>query len=96
MIDTNDPNIDKIKSKSTAEKLKINKQMALFSKSLSTIRLNVPVKIDLKQLDWQNHFNMEKVRELFGELGFNTLLRRLPGGERQTRQPDYRAGRSDQ
>jgi DNA polymerase-1 len=68
-------------SKSVVEKLKTNKQMAFFSKRLSTIRLNVPVKIDLKQLDWQNHFNMDKVRELFIELGFNTLLRRLPGGE---------------
>lgn len=68
-------------SKSVVEKLKKDKQMAFFSKSLATIRLNVPVKIDLKQLDWQNHFNMEKVRELFTELGFNTLLRRLPGGE---------------
>jgi DNA polymerase-1 len=74
-------NIDKVKSKNVAEKLKINKQMAFFSKSLSTIRLNVPVKIDLKQLDWQNHLNMGKIRELFIELGFNTLLRRLPGGE---------------
>ena len=74
-------NVDKVKSKNVLEKLKKDKQMAFFSKSLGTIRLNVPVKIDLKQLDWQNHFNMEKVRELFGELGFNTLLRRLPGGE---------------
>jgi DNA polymerase-1 len=74
-------NVDKVKSKNVLEKLKKDKQMAYFSKSLATIRLNVPVKIDLKQLDWQNHFNMEKVRELFGELGFNTLLRRLLGGE---------------
>ncbi|HUT96125.1 MAG TPA: 5'-3' exonuclease H3TH domain-containing protein [Candidatus Paceibacterota bacterium] len=68
-------------SKSVVEKLRTNKKMAFFSKSLATIRLNVPVKIDLKELDWQNHFNMDKVRELFIELGFNTLLRRLPGGE---------------
>jgi DNA polymerase-1 len=74
-------NVGKVKSKNVLEKLKKDKQMAYFSKSLATIRLNVPVKIDLKQLDWQNHFNMDKVRELFGELGFNTLLRRLPGGE---------------
>ena len=78
-------NVDKVKSKNVLEKLKKDKQMAFFSKSLGTIRLNVPVKIDLKQLDWQNHFNMEKVRELFGELGFNTLLRRLPGGEAEKR-----------
>jgi len=74
-------NLDKVASKNVLEKLKKDKQMAFFSKSLGTIRLNVPIKIDLKQLDWQNHFNMDKVRELFMELGFNTLLRRLPGGE---------------
>lgn len=74
-------NLDKIKSKSVAEKLKTNKQMAFFSKRLATIRQNVPIKISLKDLDWQNHFNMDKVRKLFIELGFNTLLRRLPGGE---------------
>jgi len=74
-------NLDKVKSKNVAEKLKTNKQMAFFSKRLSTIRQNVPIKVGLKDLDWQNHFNMKKVRELFIELGFNTLLRRLPGGE---------------
>jgi DNA polymerase-1 len=74
-------NIGKIKSKNVAEKLKINKEMAFFSKRLVTIRQNVPIKVDLKELDWQNHFDMDKVRELFIELGFNTLLRRLPGGE---------------
>lgn len=74
-------NINKVASKNVAEKLKINKQMAFFSKRLATIRLNVPIKIDLKQLDWQNHFNLDKIRGIFIELGFNTLLRRLPGGE---------------
>ena len=74
-------NLDKVKSKNVAEKLKNDKQMAFFSKRLVTIRQNVPIKVSLKDLDWQNHFNMDKVRELFIELGFNTLLRRLPGGE---------------
>jgi len=74
-------NLDKVKNKNVAEKLKKDKQMAFFSKNLSAIRLNVPVKIDLKQLDWQNHFDLDKVRKLFEELGFHTLLRRLSGGE---------------
>ena len=74
-------NLDKVKSKNVAEKLKTNKQMAFFSKKLSTIHQKVPIKIDLKQLDWQNHFNMDKVKKTFEELGFHTLLRRLPGAE---------------
>ena len=70
-------NLDKIESKSTVEKLKTSKQMAFFSKRLATIYKKVPIKADLKQLDWQNHFNMDKVKKLFEELGFHTLLRRL-------------------
>jgi DNA polymerase-1 len=70
-------NIDKITSKSTIEKLKTSKQMAFFSKRLVTIFKKVPIKADLKQLDWQNHFSIDKVRKLFEELGFQTLLRRL-------------------
>jgi len=83
-------NIDKVKSKNVMEKLKKDKQMAFFSKSLATIRLNVPIKISLKELDWQNHFNMEKIRVLFEELGFHSLLRRLPGGEPE-KKPEIRA-----
>lgn len=74
-------NVDKVKSKNVMEKLKKDKQMAFFSKSLATIRLNVPVKISLKELDWQSHFDIDKIRLLFGELGFHSLLRRIPGGE---------------
>jgi len=70
-------NLDKIKSKNTVEKLKTSKQMAFFSKRLVTIFKKVPIKADLKQLDWQNHLNIDKVRKLFEELGFQTLLRRL-------------------
>ena len=51
--------------------------MAFLAKGLATICLSVPIKISLKELDWQNHFNMEKIRVLFEELGFHSLLRRL-------------------
>ncbi|HNU96866.1 MAG TPA: 5'-3' exonuclease H3TH domain-containing protein [Candidatus Portnoybacteria bacterium] len=83
-------NVDKVKSKNVMEKLKKDKQMAFFSKRLGTIRLNVPIKISLKELDWQNHFDMEKIRALFEELGFHSLLRRLPGGEPPKR-PEIKA-----
>jgi len=81
-------NIDKIKSKSIAEKLKTNKQMAFFSKRLATIFKKVPIKVNLKELDWQKNINLNKVKELFNELNFQTLIRRLPG---QKREPEKKA-----
>ena len=71
-------NIDKVKSKSIAEKLKTNKQMAFFSKRLATIQQKVPIKVNLKDLDWQKNININKVKELFNQLNFQTLLKRLP------------------
>jgi DNA polymerase-1 len=72
-------NLDKIKTKSIVEKLKTNKQMAFFSKRLATIHQKVPIKINLKELDWQKNININKVKELFNQLNFQTLLKRLPG-----------------
>jgi len=72
-------NLDKIKSKSIVEKLKTNKQMAFFSKRLATIQLKVPIKVNLKELDWQKNIKLNKVKELFNQLNFQTLIRRLPG-----------------
>lgn len=83
-------NIDKIKSKNTVEKLKASKQMAFFSKRLATIYKKVSIKADLKQLDWQNHFNTDKVRKLFEELGFQTLLRRLSQKSEPENKPEQK------
>jgi DNA polymerase-1 len=66
-------------SKSVVEKLKTNKQMAFFSKRLVTIHKKVPIKISLRELDWQNHFDFNKAKQLFSELNFQTLIKRLPG-----------------
>lgn len=66
-------------SKNIVEKLKTNKEMAFFSKRLSTIYLKVPVKFNLKQFAWQKNFDINKVKELFYELEFRTLISRLPG-----------------
>lgn len=74
-------------TKKLVERLKENKEMAFFSKKLATIQQNVPIKINLKELDWQKNFNKDKVKELFNELNFQTLLKRLPGYEPEI-QPD--------
>lgn len=72
-------NINKVKSKSIAEKLKQNKEMAFFSKRLATIRKDVPIKINLKDLDWKNNFNVKKAEQVFNQFHFKSLIRRLPG-----------------
>ncbi|OGZ32091.1 MAG: hypothetical protein A2V69_01335 [Candidatus Portnoybacteria bacterium RBG_13_40_8] len=66
-------------SESVVEKLKTNKRMAFFSKRLVTIHQKVPIKISLKELDWQKNINIDKVKELFNQLNFQTLIKRLPG-----------------
>lgn len=72
-------NIDKVKNKSIADKLKQNKEMAFFSKKLATIRRDVPIKLSLKDLDWKNNFNVKKAEQVFNQFHFRSLIKRLPG-----------------
>jgi DNA polymerase I len=53
------------------------KEQAFFSQYLATIKKDVPIKFNLKKCR-RKEFNQEKAIELFGELGFNTLINRLP------------------
>jgi len=52
---------------------------ALFSKTLATIRRDAPIKIDFKKAEWKS-FDKEKLQALFRELGFSSLIARMPGG----------------
>lgn len=70
-------NADNIKG-SMGEKVKKGKEMAILSKKLATIIINVPVEFheeDFKLKEW----NKEKLKEVFGELEFKTLGKRLLG-----------------
>ncbi|MEO7924790.1 MAG: DNA polymerase I [Chitinophagaceae bacterium] len=70
-------NADKIKG-AMGEKVKKGKEMAILSKKLATIITNVPVEFheeDFRLKEW----NKEKLREVFGELEFRTLGKRLLG-----------------
>lgn len=72
-------NADKIKG-ALGEKIKAGKEKALLSKKLATIITNVPVKFheeDFKLKDW----NKEQLKEVFTELEFRTLGKRLLGEE---------------
>lgn len=69
------------------KKLAENYEEAVLSKKLATIVTDVPIKFSLRdcQLD---DFDKKKATRLFEELGFNTLIKKLPddGGE-EKKQP---------
>ncbi len=70
-------NADKIKG-AMGEKVKKGKEMAILSKKLATIITNVPVEFheeDFRLKEW----NKEKLKEVFEELEFKTLGKRLLG-----------------
>lgn len=72
-------NADKIKG-AMGEKVKKGKEMAILSKKLATIITDVPVEFheeDFKLKDW----NKEKLKEIFSDLEFRTLGKRLLGEE---------------
>jgi len=58
-------------------KLEENKEQAFFSKYLATIKTDVPVELDLAKCKLHD-YDKNKVKELFEELEFFSLLNRLP------------------
>lgn len=72
-------NADKIKG-AMGEKVKKGREMAILSKKLATIMVNAPVKFhveDFKLKEWDK----EKLKQVFAELEFRTLGKRLLGEE---------------
>ena len=65
---------DEVERKSYRESLKENRSVVIESKKLVTIDINVPVELHLESMKPKPQ-NLEASRELFSELGFNTLLR---------------------
>ena len=63
---------DKIK-----EALKSNKENAFLSLELVKTKKDVPLEFNLESCKFGN-FNQEKVKIIFNELGFNSLIERLP------------------
>ncbi|MBU3668760.1 MAG: hypothetical protein FGM57_02195 [Candidatus Taylorbacteria bacterium] len=58
------------------ELLKNNKEEALFSKMLATIRRDAPIDFKLPETVWKDHFNPEKAEEIFREFEFRSLIPR--------------------
>ncbi len=64
-------------SEGLRKKLLENKEQAIFSKKLATIRYDVPLKFDLKKCRTED-YDTKKVIQLFQKLNFKTLINRLP------------------
>lgn len=54
-----------------------NKEEAVFSKMLATIRLDAPIDFSLPNKKWKEGFDFKKTSDLFMELGFRTLINRF-------------------
>lgn len=60
------------------EKLLGNKKQAFFSKQLSVIITNLDVDFSLAKSDWRKNLKLDEIERIFRDLGFASLLRRLP------------------
>ena len=77
-------NVENLKGK-IKEKVEQNVEQALLSKRLATIIIDVPVEFDEKDLILEEP-DKDKIHELFSELEFRTLARRVLGTEIYTAQ----------
>ena len=68
--------IDKVSGKKLKEKLEEFKDQALMSKELATIFREAPLTITLDDTEFPG-MQIEKLKEIFKELGFNSLLEKL-------------------
>ncbi len=75
-------NLDKISPPGLQKKLADNAAVARDSKILTTIVRNLPLDFSIEECRAE-HYNRQKVVDLFRELEFFRLIDRLPGGENQ-------------
>ncbi len=71
------------------QKLIDNKDQALFSKRLATIIKDLKIDFKLESSDWNKNLDKEKIEKFFKEMGFFSLIKRLPEltGEAITKTP---------
>jgi DNA polymerase-1 len=87
-------NADEIKGK-LGEKIRDNKEQALLSKKLARILLDVPIEFNAVQF-LKDPVNEEMVGEIFAELEFRTLLKRVTGEQLAKPSPSKAAPASGQ
>ena len=81
-------NTDKIKGK-MREKVENSRDQALLSKKLARIVLDVPIEFNHQNLKFQE-INIDKITELFEELEFKTILRRIISIDTKDKESDNR------
>lgn len=81
-------NINQIKTP-VAKKLLEEKELAYLSQKLSKIETNLDIQIELDECLLAN-FNKESILKKFEELGFNSLISRLPKDDKKTESPQKR------
>lgn len=74
----------------TKDLLVEHKKIAIQSKRLATILRDMPIKLDLKKAE-AIEFDTDKVRKLFTQLGFKSLVNKIPNGSLTTEnsQPSF-------
>ncbi len=65
-------------SEKLIQKLLENKDKAFFSKKLSTIITDVSIEPDLNKMEWRRNLDLSKVETALKNLGFFSLVKRLP------------------
>ncbi|MDB9708420.1 DNA polymerase I [Salibacteraceae bacterium] len=86
-------NLDKLKGK-MKEKVEANKDLAYMSKELATIVLDVPIELNEKNLI-RDEPNQERLIEIFTELEFKTMAKRMLGEEITIVQSDSSSSQLD-
>ncbi|MDY7041556.1 MAG: DNA polymerase I, partial [Chloroflexota bacterium] len=72
--------LDEVKTTRFRKALAQARDTAFLSKHLATIVTDVPISLDL-EASRTGPFNQERLKEIFRELEFHSLMDRLPGGE---------------
>jgi len=78
--------IEQLNNETIKKKLIAGKESAQLSKKLATIVANAPVKLNLKACRLKD-YDPQKVRQLFEELEFKSLLNKLPAQEVEKAKP---------
>ncbi|MGD6943496.1 DNA polymerase I [Cytobacillus gottheilii] len=68
--------IDQVSGAKLKEKLEQHKDQAIMSKQLATITREAPVEVSLQDLHYKG-YELDQVKSLYKELGFNSLLDKL-------------------
>ena len=87
-------NTDKLKGK-LKEKVELNKDKAILSKSLATIVLDIPIELHDAELI-RKEINRERLREVFRELEFRAIAQKVLGEDVSDGQPEQWQGNKNE